>query len=448
MSNQLQILAQKLAPRFGGDASAAFHALNSLIQSQGNVAFPEWTTAMKGGDYQPLLAMLQRAGRLDNTEADSFARGLGAFGEGARRAFSGKTGYVDPGSVSPPSKPGETFTAKIYVPLHNGGFTDEVNLTPADANGRRQYANQFWNVSAKGSNYGLGEAALFRLGAFAGDIVGNGIRQNLWNIHPAEVTEKLVGKFTLGDKARGYPQAEAYHFVDDPSRTPIKVKGSAEAALLSALGGFAGVEALNIGSGNYDPLNWQEGGRAKGFGALTAEEGGDPRVPTNPISDVVQRHFFGRKGRVLPWEEFTLERPDVSYEQYKKYRDWQYGKTDDDLIDDLTLGTAKFTREGLNGSPEFNMMGVSITPLGAAAAVGAALAARKANHHFGGKAFERFAELTKKYEANNITLDEIKELRRNPFEMAAYGDESRNIPSNPARIAQYKDMIERGVGRY
>lgn len=441
-------LSHKLASYFGGDPDVAFNALNSLKQSKGNQAFPEWDMALSGNDYQPLLGMLKTSGFVDNSKADTFARGLGAFGEGARRAFTGKTGYVDPGTVKPAEGTPDSFDAQLYNRVGNATVRESVKLAPADSQVRRQYANEFWNVSADGSNYNLGEAALFRLGAMAGDIVGNGLRQKLWNIYPLEVVERIVGKTTLGDSAKGFPQAEAFYFPDDPSRNPIKVKGSAEAALISALGGFGAVEALGIGSGNYDPLNWEEGGRAKGFSALTAEEGGDPRKPTNVVSDVVQRHFFGRKGRILPWEEFTLERPDVSYEQYKKYRDWQYGKTDDDILSNMTLGTAKFTRDGLNGTPEFSMMGVSITPVGAAAAITAALAARKANQYLGGKSFERFADLTKKAQANTITLDELKELKRNPFEIAAYGDEARNIPSSPARIAQYQNMVTQGIGRY
>jgi hypothetical protein len=65
----------------------------------------------------------------------------------------------------------------------------------------------------------------------------------------------------------------------------------------------------------------------------------------------------------------------------------------------LTLGLAKFTGEGLSGTPELSMMGVSITPIGVAGALGAALGARKLNHVLGAKSFDRYAELAKKSEA-------------------------------------------------
>lgn len=249
----------------------------------------------------------------------------------------------------------------------------------------------------------------------------------------------MGGALTLGSPSKGLPQPEAYQSVSSPGNPPRIAKGSSEAAALRALGGFLAVEGLNIGSGNYDPFNPTEGFRSAGYSALSPEEGGDQRKPTNPAMDVIERHFLGRKGRILPWEQFTAERPDVSYEKYKQYRDWQYGKADDP-VRDLSLGLVKFTPSNLDNAPEINMMGTSITPTGVLAAAAGVIAPRMANYELGGRAWDEYATLMRKSQTSALSDDELSTLLRNPFAKAAERDE--------VRAAQYHSMVKNDIDRW
>ena len=73
----------------------------------------------------------------------------------------------------------------------------------------------------------------------------------------------------------------------------------------------------------------------------------------------VQRGLLGRTGRLLPWEQFRQERPDVDYETYAKYQDY--------LKDQGILGIAKGTLDGVDGA-EARIVGYRVTPMGAIAA--------------------------------------------------------------------------------
>jgi len=76
--------------------------------------------------------------------------------------------------------------------------------------------------------------------------------------------------------------------------------------------------------------------------------------------------MFGRTGRVLPWEEFTAERPDVSYDDYKAYTAYQFDKGP------LGIGLVRGTTRNLEGEPEAALMGFRV-PLSAATATAGAL---------------------------------------------------------------------------
>lgn len=186
----------------------------------------------------------------------------------------------------------------------------------------------------------IGQAAYLG-GRVAGDIVGHGTRHYYWRIQPGDVAN------TLGNKLLGST-------------------GISPGAVMA--GGFGTALALDIGSGNFNPLNLAQGGRPLGYSAISASEE-DPRESTNPVMDmVVDRGIMGRRGRVLPWEQFHAERPDVDYQTYADYKDYQFNK-DPGLLNKLTLGIVKGTPDGING-PELSIAGYGVTPLGAAAALG------------------------------------------------------------------------------
>lgn len=192
----------------------------------------------------------------------------------------------------------------------------------------------------------------FVAGRIASDVTGHGSRKYIWGgVHPEDFVNRLGA-----------------NYLKDVSR----------AAAISAP--YFATLALGIGSGNYDPTNLGEGGRPDGYTAINADPL-DPTKSTSPFYDVViERGLFGRRGKVLPWEQFREERPDVSYEKYQRYKDYLFNK-DDNLLRKMTGGLAKGTLDGING-PELSVMGYSVTPLGAAAALGTLAAVREGVKRF------------------------------------------------------------------
>lgn len=174
-------------------------------------------------------------------------------------------------------------------------------------------------------------------GRFIGDVTGFGTQHFAWNVHPLDLLSTA-----------GYNSVK-------------KAGGSAELGRLTAWGAAS---ILGAASGNWDPTNLAEGGRQKGFRAISQDEE-DATKSTNPVMDTVfHRGILGRTGWLLPWEEFKEDRPDVSYEKYEGYKDY--------LRDGGFMGLLKATPDGIDG-PEARLMGYRVTVPGALAA-GATLA--------------------------------------------------------------------------
>lgn len=185
-------------------------------------------------------------------------------------------------------------------------------------------------------------------GRIAGDALGLGSRSLIWRLHPADLA---------GTGAMSATQA---------------VGGNRSAQVL---GLAAATTALDLGSGNINYFNPGEAGRTAGF-AATVPDPDDPRVSENAALEYVNRAVLGRTGRLLPWQEFHEERPDVPYETYAAYQDY--------LRDPgMLLGVAKGTWDGIDG-PEARIMGYRVTPAGALAAAGAIGGAVLATKRFAG----------------------------------------------------------------
>lgn len=201
----------------------------------------------------------------------------------------------------------------------------------------------------------LAERAAIPVGRLTRDIVGMGSQSLTWNMHPQDVLgtfgHSLIKKTQIPDAnvQMGIPGLEA----DAPVAT-YKIPSSIAQPIIYGAG-----MALGLGSGNLNPFNFGEGGRQSGFQAITANED-DPRKSDNAFVDMtVQRGLLGRTGRLLPWEQFRQERPDVDYETYAKYQGY--------LKDQGILGIAKGTLDGVDGA-EARIVGYRVTPMGAIAA--------------------------------------------------------------------------------
>ena len=116
--------------------------------------------------------------------------------------------------------------------------------------------------------------------------------------------------------------------------------------------------AINAGIGLMTPFGGQEGYKA------VVPDPEDQNKSANPIVEVGAKYIAGRTGDLLPYDEFVKVRPDVSREEYNKYKAFKYEKPvlDIDLSDgDAGVGGGflKYTNEGIHG-PEIQMLGRSL----------------------------------------------------------------------------------------
>lgn len=218
-------------------------------------------------------------------------------------------------------------------------------------------------------------------GRFAHDLINDGSRVPWWVLnHPMAQTAVAAD---LGADASGLnPNYDAYHQELDArnveaSRPAIDAAFAADMGF-SHRGQGAGVplglarklpaviasSALLATSGNSNFANITGGGRLPGFEAVMPVDG-DKTQSSNPLLELGARYMFGRTGRVLPWEEFTEERPDVAPGDYGAYRAYQFNSGP-------LLGIAKATSRNIDAEPEFTMMGFRV-PLSAASTVGGTL---------------------------------------------------------------------------
>lgn len=235
--------------------------------------------------------------------------------------------------------------SRSYLADKLGGYL------PVDVQQKIGFDDSFVNSPYLYRDKPVAEKVGIELGRIVGDITGNGTRKLTWNMHPEDMANTFGGNALAG-------------WADlNP------------AVRRTAAWGATG--ALGVMSGNYNPLNLAEGGRAAGYQAVTPTEE-DPTKSENPALDMLlYRGVFGRSGKLLPWEQFHAERPDVSFDQYDNYK--QY------LRDPGFMGLVKATDEGIDG-PEARIMGYRVTPLGALSAagvIGGAIAANRLHRRFG-----------------------------------------------------------------
>ena len=134
------------------------------------------------------------------------------------------------------------------------------------------------------------------------------------------------------------------------------MKRNFEPGDISALAIPTGI-AINTGLGLLTPFGGAEGYKA----AIPSEE--DPSKTDNVLAEVALKYFMGRTGNLLPYDDFSKVRPDVSPEEYRKYQAFKYNKNIDlnPTDGDITLpgGIIKATDEGIHG-PEDQFLGRSL----------------------------------------------------------------------------------------
>ena len=137
--------------------------------------------------------------------------------------------------------------------------------------------------------------------------------------------------------------------------------------------------AVNAGIGLLNPFGGQEGYKA----VFESEE--DPSKTSNVLGEIAAKYILGKTGNLLAWDDFKKVRPDVSKDEYMRYKAFKFDNDldlnplDGDLVG--PAGVVKYTSEGIHG-PEVQFLGRSL-PLSTgilpavSAITGAALGARR-----------------------------------------------------------------------
>ena len=155
--------------------------------------------------------------------------------------------------------------------------------------------------------------------------------------------------------------------------------------LLAIPAGFA----INTSVGLMNPF-----GGSDGYKAVVPNED-DPTKTSNILGEVGAKYILGRTGNLLAWDDFKEVRPDVSKDEYMRYKALKFdNEMDLNPFDDGKAvapgGIAKYTNEGIHG-PEIQFLGKSL-PLAtgimptAAAIAGTAYGARRGGVRGGLKA--------------------------------------------------------------
>ena len=183
-------------------------------------------------------------------------------------------------------------------------------------------------------------------------------------------SKRLAAKLGIAD-TQGRPKV-GYSRTEDGYQERLHGPGSVAALQIPA-----GI-AINSAVGLLNPFGGQEGYKA----VLESEE--DPSKTSNVIGEVAAKYVLGKTGNLLPWDEFKKVRPDVSKDEYMRYKAFKFEKDADlnpmDGTVTLPTGVVKYTNEGIHG-PELQFLGRSI-PVAtgilptAAAIAGTAIGAR------------------------------------------------------------------------
>ena len=241
------------------------------------------------------------------------------------------------------------------------------------------------------------------LGTLASDIVQDRGREVWWLLNAPQASANVALDIALKGQAPGLwnatiqedprgnritskAAARRADLIDEKGQTkagvskqgPYYQKRDYKPGYIDALQIPTGI-AINAGIGLLNPFGGQEGYKA----VFESEE--DPSKTSNVLGEIAAKYVLGRTGNLLAWEDFKKVRPDVSKDEYMRYKAFKFDNEadlnplDGDLV--LPTGILKYTNEGIHG-PEVQFLGrslpVATALLPAATAIaGTALGARR-----------------------------------------------------------------------
>ena len=252
-------------------------------------------------------------------------------------------------------------------------------------------------------------------GVVAADMASDGMRNVWWFLNAPQAVAQVA-------MFQGMRQASANAAQGDPNLDPrqalIRNRNLRMAAAAPAW------IATSMGIGNF--------ARQPGYKA-TAPSELDPTETANPIAEVANRYFLGRSGRLLPYEEFVKERPDVSRGEYNAYKAYLFSGS----------SPVKATLDGIQG-PEVTFMGKSI-PLatGLIPMAGAVIGARRGIRRGvaavnKGDGYADEAALLKVYQ-------DLKESSRNPKAGVSDSDVSKALMDYRKQQEENENTVAKSV---
>lgn len=231
-------------------------------------------------------------------------------------------------------------------------------------------------------------------GALAADVTTDGARNIWWFLNAPQALGSLAVLAALHEGGKAYrPEVEG-------SGPLLKHRGLRLAATMPAVLG------ITFGIGNAT--------RLPGYKAAVPSAS-DPTKASDPVAEALSRYFLGRSGGLLSYEEFVQERPDVSRDEYERYKAYLFG----------SASPLKATLDGIHG-PEVTFLGKSIpvaTGLlpAVAAAVGAGYGMRRGAQRLKqAGAFTRLRDAEEAVQGAYGALQEAKRDLARPEESSAY----------------------------
>ena len=256
-------------------------------------------------------------------------------------------------------------------------------------------------VRTKKGEFPVGDRKTARAAQVAGtvtaDVARDGLRNIWWFINAPQALASLAALQGMHDASKPFVQVKDKQFTNKPL---IKGQTMRLAATMPA------VIAMSTGIGNI--------GRPDGYKAIIPSET-DPRKTADPTGEFLSRYFLGRSGRLLPYSEFVKERPDVSPDEYGRYKAYQFDKNIDlnPLDGDFNiLGALRGTTDGIHG-PELNFMGKSMPALTAILPTAAAVLGARRGIQVAGQRMQRDGDLTKVMRLKKAVKDVTREKYTN-----------------------------------
>jgi hypothetical protein len=142
-------------------------------------------------------------------------------------------------------------------------------------------------------------------GVLARDVMTDGARNIWWFLNAPQAATQAAALQGIHKAGLAVPST---------SKRPRPLIGNAALRLAATA---PAVAAMSTAIGNI--------GRPAGYKAILPSEE-DPRKTDSPVGELLSRYFLGRTGRLLPYDEFAKERPDVDKGEYMRYKAYQFNK--------------------------------------------------------------------------------------------------------------------------